>query len=87
MGKLSELAIVDYHLSLPTKENKLPFPFAANKGKFAISVSRFQQTNGSCRFPLVSFSVYIYIWNKTAANIYKWKPEVYIYIILDSFDD
>jgi hypothetical protein len=35
---------------LPTKENKLPFPFAANKQKFDVSLFHLQQTNGSCRF-------------------------------------
>jgi hypothetical protein len=36
--------IAVYHL--PTMENKLrfPFPFAANKRKFAVSVFRLQQT-------------------------------------------
>jgi hypothetical protein len=44
---------------LPTKEIKLPFlfPFAANKWKFAVSVSRLQQKNGYCRFP---FFLYFY---------------------------
>jgi hypothetical protein len=48
---------------LPIKENKLPFPLpiAANKRKFAVSIFHLQQTNGSRRFPLVRFSVYIYI--------------------------
>jgi hypothetical protein len=35
---------------LLTKENKLPFPFAAHKRKFAVSVFRLQQTNERCRF-------------------------------------
>jgi hypothetical protein len=38
MDTFAETAIVDYRLS--TKENKLQFPFAANKRKFTISVSR-----------------------------------------------
>jgi hypothetical protein len=39
----------------PTKENELLFLFAANKRKFAVSVFRLRQTNGSCCFPFVLF--------------------------------
>jgi hypothetical protein len=44
---------------LQTKENKRPFSVSAcsSKQKFAISVFSLQQTNRSCRFPLVPFSV------------------------------
>ncbi len=42
----------------PSKANfRFPFPFGANKRKFAVSVFCLQLTNGSCRFPLVLFSV------------------------------
>jgi hypothetical protein len=63
MGTFAETAIIDYHLSFADQENKLyfMFQFAANKGKFAISVFCLQQTNGSCCFLLVSFSGYKYI--------------------------
>jgi hypothetical protein len=41
-------------LLLADQGNKLrfPFPFEANKRKFAVSVYRLQQTNRSCRYPL-----------------------------------
>jgi hypothetical protein len=42
-----------------------PFPLAANKQNFAVSVFRLQQTNGSCRFPLVLFYIYIFTENRT----------------------
>ncbi len=54
MGTFAETAIVDYRLSffLPSKINfRFPFPFAANKRNFAVSVFRLQQTNENCRFP------------------------------------
>jgi hypothetical protein len=54
MGRFAETAIVDYRVPyrLPTKETKsrFPFPLAASKGKFAVSVFRLQKTCGSCRF-------------------------------------
>ncbi len=67
-----------YHL--PTKENILPFSisvcskhmevccfrflFAANKRKLAVSFFHLQQTNRSCHFPLVPFSISTYAkWN------------------------
>jgi hypothetical protein len=51
----------------PWKKNLyFPFPLAANKQKFAVSVFRLQQTNGSCRFPLVLFIfVFIFTENRT----------------------
>jgi hypothetical protein len=61
MGTLAETANVDYRFRLRTKENKHRFPFAGNKRKFAVSVFCLQQTNRSCRFPLVPFYIYIYI--------------------------
>jgi hypothetical protein len=42
---------------LPTKEKMSFFPSAANKREFAVSVFYLQQTDGSCCFPLVLFSV------------------------------
>jgi hypothetical protein len=58
MGTFAETAIVDYRTvyCLPTKENvHFPFPFAANKWKFVVSVLRLQKTNGSCYTPFVLF--------------------------------
>jgi hypothetical protein len=43
MGTFSETAIIDYRSSLPAKENKLPFPFASNKGKFPFPFSVFRK--------------------------------------------
>jgi hypothetical protein len=42
MGMIAETEIVDYHnICRPRKANfRLPFPFSANKGKFAISALR-----------------------------------------------
>jgi hypothetical protein len=41
---------------LPTRENvHFPFPFAANKRKFVVSVLCLQKTNGSCYTPFVPF--------------------------------
>jgi hypothetical protein len=59
MGTFAETAIVYYHYHTPTKENKVPFlfQFAANKRKLAFSVSRLQQTNERCCFPLAPLSV------------------------------
>ncbi len=58
---VSETAIVDYVYHLPIKKKNLCFlfPFAANKQKFAVSVFCLQQTNWSCHFPLVQFSIRI----------------------------
>jgi hypothetical protein len=53
MGTFAKTAIVVTIYFLPTKENKPPFLFAANKWKFAVSVFRLQQTNGICRFPYI----------------------------------
>jgi hypothetical protein len=47
MGTFAETTIVDYHLSF-ADQGKQSFPFP---------VFRLQQTNGSCPFPLVRFSV------------------------------
>jgi hypothetical protein len=53
MGTLVETAIIDYRISFADQEKQtsvFPFPFAANKRKFVISILCLQQTNGSCRF-------------------------------------
>jgi hypothetical protein len=59
MGTFAETAIAITVYLLPTKEKnvRFPFPFAANKRKFAVSVFRLQKTNGSCGFPLAPFSL------------------------------
>jgi hypothetical protein len=53
---------------LSTKENK--HLFAAKKWKFAVYVFRLQQTNGSCRFLLVPFSVCPYIRKQNYIYLY-----------------
>jgi hypothetical protein len=55
MGVFAETAIVD----LPTKENKLLFSFSVLSKQTEVCYFRLQQTNGCCRFPLVSFSICI----------------------------
>ncbi len=65
---LKQQMLITVYCLLTKKTNfRFPFPFEANKRKFALSVYRLQQTNRSCRFPLVP---YIYIdrqgsWDKT----------------------
>ncbi len=57
MRTSAETAIVDYRLSFADRRKQtsdLPFPFAANKRKFAVSAFRFQKTQENCRFPLGS---------------------------------
>ncbi len=62
---------------LPTKENKLPFLFAANKRKLTFSVFSLQQTR-NCHFPFLPFSIYsIYIHMYINTYIYY---NIYIYI-------
>jgi hypothetical protein len=57
------LFAANFRFPFPFAANfRFPFPFASNKRKFAVSVFRLQLTNGrltngSCRFPLVPFSV------------------------------
>ncbi len=41
---------------------RFPSQCAANKRKFVVSAFRLQQTNGNCRFLLVPFFIYIYIY-------------------------
>jgi hypothetical protein len=73
MGRFSEMAIVDYHLQ-PRKTNfRIPFPFLANKSKFAVSVSCLQKTKRSCRFPLVPFP-FVEACKHGHGDI-KWKKE------------
>jgi hypothetical protein len=57
MGTFAETGSAITVCRLPTKENKLLFPLATNKEKFAVPVFRLQQTKGSRHFPLVPFSV------------------------------
>jgi hypothetical protein len=56
MGTFAEQQSLITVYRLQTKANKL-LPIAANKTKFAVSVFRLQQTNGTCRLLLVQFSV------------------------------
>jgi hypothetical protein len=49
MGRFAEIAIVKYRLLYANQGKQIscfPFPFAANKRKFAIFIFHFQQTNG-----------------------------------------
>ncbi len=55
-----QTSIPVYLLSIKDPNFHFPFPFAANKWKFVISVFRLQQTNVSCCFPLVPFAIYMY---------------------------
>jgi hypothetical protein len=61
MGTFAETAIVDYRLSFANQGKQTSvfrFLFVENKRKFAVAVFHLQQTNESCQFPLVQFSVY-----------------------------
>jgi hypothetical protein len=55
MGMNAETVIIDY--SFPTKKNKLPFPFAANKWKFAVPFSVTANRRKLLFHPLGPFSV------------------------------
>jgi hypothetical protein len=62
MGTFAETALLQQSLITfyrqPRETNfHFLFSLAANKWKFAVSIFHLQQTNGSCRFPLVLFSV------------------------------
>jgi hypothetical protein len=57
MGTFAETSIVDYLYRVLTKENKHPFPFAENQRKLAVFVFSYQETNGSCRFSILSVSI------------------------------
>jgi hypothetical protein len=53
MGTFVETAIVYHCLSFADQgkqTSNFPFPFAVNKRKFAVSLFRLQQTNGSYGF-------------------------------------
>jgi hypothetical protein len=68
----AETAIVDYHLSFDDQGKQTSvfyFRFAANKGKFAISVCHLQQTNRILLLS-ISFVYHTYIYIETAAYIY-----------------
>ncbi len=58
---LRQQLLITVYLLL-TKETNfcILFPFASNKWKFAVSILHLQQTNGSCRFLFIPFSVKIY---------------------------
>jgi hypothetical protein len=58
MGTFAETANVDYRLSFADQGKQTAiFHFRLRKQrKFSIFVFRLQQTNRSCRFPLVQFS-------------------------------
>jgi hypothetical protein len=60
MGLFAETANVICHLSFADQgkqKSVFLFLFTANKRKFAVSVFCLHKTKGSCRFPLVPFSV------------------------------
>ncbi len=57
---------------LPTKKNKLQFPFAAKKKKFALSIFLKQQTNTSCRFPLDYFP-FAEFWKHEDMDMETWR--------------
>jgi hypothetical protein len=68
MGMFADIANNIYCLLIADQGKTnfcFPFLFVENKWKFAVSIFLSQQTNRSCRFPLVSFFIYIYI--ETAA--------------------
>jgi hypothetical protein len=69
MGTFAETAIVDYRLSFADQGKQTSvFRFAAsNKRKYAVSVFRLQETNGS-----VPFSICLYLYIR--------KTELYNYI-------
>jgi hypothetical protein len=62
---------------LQPKSNKLPFSFsfAVYKRKFAVPVFHSEKTNGNCRFPSVSFSVYVNVetWRWRHGKMEKWR--------------
>ncbi len=68
MGTFAKTANVDYRLSFADQERQT-------------FVFRLQQINGSCRFPLVPFSIYIYRNGSISIEIYiSIYSFVYIYI-------
>jgi hypothetical protein len=74
----AETTIVNYRLSFADlgKTNvRLPFPFAANKWKFAVSVFRLKKTNGSCCFPLVPSSTcgILETWRHGHEDLETWR--------------
>jgi hypothetical protein len=58
MGTFAGTAIVDYHLSFANlgKQTSVFCFRLQQKQKFAVSICRWQETNGSCCFLLVRFS-------------------------------
>jgi hypothetical protein len=59
MGTFADTANIDQRLSLPTKENKIPFAFCRKQTEVSVSAFHMQQTHGSCPFPL---AVYVCIY-------------------------
>jgi hypothetical protein len=56
-----------------------PFPFAAIKRKFAVSVFHLQQTNGNCCFHSVS----VFVWGEVVGVcVYLQYTFIYIYIYI-----
>jgi hypothetical protein len=68
MDTFAETAIIDYRL-LFADQGKQTSVFRLKKKKTEVCRFRLQQTKGSCHFPLILFSKYIYI--ETAAYIYR----------------
>jgi hypothetical protein len=92
---ISETAIVNYRLSFANQGKQTSvfrFLFVENKRKFAVAVLHLQQTNESCHFPLVPFSVCThgnqYLWKISRISVFplKWQ-HIYIYmsIYMDIF--
>jgi hypothetical protein len=77
-GLKQQSLIIVYRYQLRKTNFYLPFPFAVNTRKFAVSFFGLQQTNGSCHFLLVPFSIYIYIHIYIHTYIY-----IYIYIYME----
>jgi hypothetical protein len=67
MVTFAETEIIDYRLSFADHGKQISISVCCKQTEVYRSVLRLQQTNGSCRFPLVPISVYIYIYDETAA--------------------
>jgi hypothetical protein len=64
MGMFDETAIVDHTLSFEDQGKQTSlfnFGLQQTNGGLPISIFFLQQTNGSCHFPLVLLSVFIYM--------------------------
>ncbi len=65
------------------------FLFVANKHKFAVSVFRWQQTNGSWKLPFYrTMCIYVYLYccskRKMEAQVIFFNPYVYLMLILET---